>query len=42
MMAVTLFATTPIYAECIYWYSASSFTWAMLFALARALESQNS
>ena len=33
-MAVTLFATTPIYAECIYWYSASSFTWALLFTLA--------
>jgi hypothetical protein len=33
-MAVTLFATSPIYAECVYWYSASSFTWALIFTLA--------
>ncbi len=33
-IAVTLFAATPIYAECVYWYSASSFTWALFFSLA--------
>lgn len=32
-MAATLFAATPIYAECVYWFSASSFTWALLFTL---------
>lgn len=32
-VALTVFATSPAYAECVYWYSASSFTWALFFSL---------
>jgi hypothetical protein len=33
-VAVALFAATSIYAECVLWFSASSFNWALLFTLA--------
>ena len=39
-MAVVLFATSPIAAECVYWFSASSFTWALLLTLAALRASQ--
>jgi hypothetical protein len=32
-VAVSLFAATPIYAECVFWFSASTFCWALLFTL---------
>jgi hypothetical protein len=33
-IAVALFAATPVYAECVVWFSASTFNWALLLALA--------
>jgi hypothetical protein len=33
-VAVALFALTPAYTEVVFWYSASSFSWALAFTLA--------
>ena len=37
LVAVALFSLSSVYAEAIYWYSASSFTWALAWTLAALL-----
>jgi hypothetical protein len=32
-VTVSLFATTAVYAECVYWFSASTFMWALAFTV---------
>ena len=33
LAAVAMLGLSPVYVECAWWFSASSFTWALLFAL---------
>ncbi len=32
-LALIVFASTPVYAECVWWFSASTFTWALALSL---------